>query len=878
MTWSIRLSLVTTLLLAPVVSLQAAAVPKPLDNAHVRQELSSYFAHIAENSPTVLGGLAKSPDTMAAVQQRIAAMSDQELAGYRKLMAETPDWKVAPELFAKAFPPEVLGQIQRAGTDYAALAPRGQEMRQDVRTLASVLSLLPDEKLKELGIDRATVTSLQAAFTELTPLQAAVLHRQANEAGAWDTTSAAALKSIPPALQRGAAALAQHGALTEKDVAELGSFRSSLTGLLARIDKLPAETRKTLNVDEFRVQMKQLDAASPDTLFMVRHNVPPPMMEALEANVKFLERVANLSSKEQKDLETFRSDLTSTFQSLEKEEGNPGEGPGVGATLSGLSSAHLVVLKDGMSNLGNWQTALPVFYKTLASPELPATLAALKGPSVDPKTVASLEEFRRQTLSEIEAAASSPGTDGALIAAARQQLAGIPLDRLAVMRMSLDSLPKLASRKDRLSVIAVNSYSFSCQISLPSPLPNINLDFICNPIKTALTAIENGVTATINTIVSSVQSALNTTISTLSSALNTAISAVTSTVNSLVSAIANTTATISNFLKTIPDLAWGAIQTAMNLLLDIRIRNGVTVRDLALSGVEHGLNSMTTLIGLSSGWWSAVSGFTLPQIPCPPAGFHTPFGNVGEGAAAANYDRYHVMISNIVGMIPDTEISLKFKIPAQILYLSYDFLGVCLQQAAADADSAEASSRHSLVVTNFTNLQTYIGTQVSGLALASGQQTTQLQSTINAQGAAVRSSISGEALAIQGVVRSTSLATQAVINAEHTKNRNLIQKESDDSQADIKAFRAENLRLAIERVLQGGEGKEIALFELLAPAGYLRLVGDVVNETITSMGAASQTIGQARKFYDEGVTLMNAGSEKEAFKRFGKAYKAATAE
>jgi hypothetical protein len=290
------------------------------------------------------------------------------------------------------------------------------------------------------------------------------------------------------------------------------------------------------------------------------------------------------------------------------------------------------------------------------------------------------------------------------------------------------------------------------------------------------------------------------------------------------------------------------------------------------------MNSMKTLLGLSTGWWNAVSTFTLPQIPCPPAGFHTPFGDVGDGAAAANYGRYRVMIDNLIGLIPDTETSLEIKIPAQVLYMAYDFLGVCLEQAASDADAAQATERHNLVLTNFTNLQTYIGQQVAGLALQSGNQTTQLEALINNQGSALRGTVLAESAAIQARITNRSGTTRTIVNRESNEIQSLINTESTHTKSDLTDFQTLNLRLSIERVLQAGEGREIALFQLLEPLGYLRLTSDIVRETIANMAASAQTFGQAQKFYDAGAALMNAGSEKQAFKLFGQAYRAATSQ
>lgn len=872
MTRAIRSLLVAALFVAAAVPLRASVVPP--GGTNVRQELAQYFANISRNSPTVLGDLASSPATMAAIQQRIATMSDEEVAKFGALMAQTPDWKAAPEAFAKAFPPEMLEQIRRVGDDTAAQVPRGEEMRDDVKKLTTVLKVLPDAKLKELGIDRKQLESLDATFGGLSPAEAAMLHRELSTAGPWDSKSAAAMRQIPPELQRGAAALAEHGPLTDEDVKELTAFRKDLDGLLARIDKLPPETQKTLKVDELRARMSQLDTASPDVLFMVRANVTPQMVKSLGENVEFLEKIANLSPAELKDLETFRSDLTSAFEPLEKD----GAKTGAKEMLATLGPAELMLLKQGMSTFGNWQTALPAFYATLAQPDLPKKMAAVQGANIDPAVAADLEAFRAKTLAELDAAAGEPGADTAFIEKTREKLVKTPLARLELMRLSLDKLPATASTKDKMAVIGINSYNFDCYVHMPDPIPNISLDFICNPIEDALNTIANSITATVNTIVSSVQSALNTTISTLSNTLNAAINTVSSTVNSLISGITSTVTSISSFLQTIPTLAWEAIQSALNLLLDIEIRNGVTLRHLVASGAEVGMNSMKTLLDLSPGWWTAVSTFTLPQIPCPPAGFHTPWGDVGDGAAAANYGRYRIMIDNLIGLIPDTETSLEIKIPAQILYMAYDFLGVCLEQAASDADSALAEQRHNMVIRNFANLQTFIGQQTAGLALQQGNQTTQLTTLINDQSSALRGTVLSESAAIQALINDRATTTRSIVNRESNEIQTTVSAENDHTGSDLDAFQQYHLRLAIERVLQAGVGSEIALFELLEPLGYLRMTSDIVRETIANMATAAQTSGQAQKFYDAGVALMNAGSEKQAFKLFGQAYRAATSQ
>ena len=859
--------------LAVALPLQSSVVPP--DNAAVRKELSAYFSNIAENSPTVLGGLAKSPGTLNAIQSRIATMSDAEISKFRNLIATTPDWKIAPEALAGAFPPEMLEQMKRVGTNYAEGVPAGEEMRDDVLSLVAILKVLPDARLKELGVDRQTVTALDATFTDMTPLQVAMLQRKASETAAWGASGAAAMKSLPAPLQRGAAALAQHGPITTADVDQLEKFRSELVAVLRRIDNLPPETRKSLKAEQLRNQVHQLGLASPDALFMVRHNVPEAMMTSLDQSVAFLERIANLSDAELQDLEKFRTDLGGVFKELEQGE-TSAETVTAEEMLASLGPEHLSLLKDGMEKFGNWRAALPVLYRTLASPDLPGRLQLVQGTNPDPGAIASLENFRQETLAFIDAEAAPAGIDAELIKRARLGLANAQPGRLEIMRMSLQSLPAHTSVKDRLSIALMEEINFNCVVTMPDPIPNINLDFICNPIEDALETIRDGIVGTVNTIVNGVKTALETTISTVSSALNSAISAVSNTVNSIISSIESLATQIWDFIQTVPSLAWNAIQSALNLLLDIEIRNGVTVRHLVASGAETAMTSMRTMLGLAGNWWQAVSTFTLPAIPCPPAGFHTPFGNVGEGAAAANYGRYKLVIENIIDMIPDTETSLAIKIPAQVLYMAFDFLGLCLEQAASDADQAQATERHNIVLANFDSLETYISGQIAGLSATSQSQGDAMTTLINTESSSVLTTLQFESGAIQTHLNSKSTAIQASLISESAEITSLVQSESDSTQQDLSDFRKLNLRLIIERVLQAGVGAEVAFLQLLEPLGHLGLVRDIVAETIAAMSATQQSIGQAQVLFDTGVALMNAGREKEAFKEFGKAYRDAT--
>ncbi len=535
-----------------------------------RKQLAEYFANVSRNSPTVLGGLAKSPATMKAIQERIASMSGEELDRFRTMMEQSPDWKLAPEAFAAAFPPEVLEQVRRVGGEVAADVPEADAMRDDVATLVAVLRQLPDGKLGELGIDRSMLGALEQTFSQMTPVQAALLHEKVAASG-FDAGSAAALRSMPEALQRGALALAQHGPLTADDLRELESFRISLVGLFERIAALPPDARATLKVEGIGAQISQIESATPDVLFMVRHHVPAEMIRKLEKNVAFLEETSNLSAEKKEELETFRGDFVDAFASIEGSDRAEIE-----KMMGALDPKELYLLQRRMAAFGSWKTALPILYQTLGSPDVRTRLAALESAGAGSPEAQALEMFRGDMVAAVRAASLAEGASPELGARALRSVEGASLSRLEMMRSAVRGLSSTAPPDDMLTVVAMYDVDFNCNVNLgcidfvvDEWCLSFSLDFICNPIETAIETVANGITATVNTIVATASAALQATISTVQNALNAAISAVTSTVNTLVSGIQGVVNTISSFIQTIPDLAWEAIQSGARLLLDI---------------------------------------------------------------------------------------------------------------------------------------------------------------------------------------------------------------------------------------------------------------------------------------------------------------------
>ncbi len=819
-------------LLVPVFLFADATPAKTKSPAQVRSELAAFFAHLGDKSP--LGDMSRSPQALQEINKRIASMSDAEVAEFQKMMTEVPDWQKAPQEITKMMPDGTLQKIKATSAEFAARAPAAEKTRDDVGTIAAVLKMLPDAKLQELGIQRPMLDSLQTAVGQLSPVQSGVLEQKLSTSKAWQVNSAAAIDGMPPALQKGAAALAKHGPLTKDDVKELEKFRSDVIALLYRVNGWPEATKKTLNVDDLGANIVQFDKASPELVFMLRAQMPDGTLQRLTDAVGIMDRVANLSDSDKQGLEKFRGDLENLVAKGD-------QSAAARQKVDALSPAELMILKD------SWSDTTPLYLSAMSDPGLQQRLQAVRQPNPDPAIVASLEEFRANTLGYLDTLGGS--VDAKQIATARDAVAHAPLAKLELLRTATTATRDVAPST---FVKAATDLSLNCVVGLGSidlgalgsfSLGSIDFNWICGPIQNAINAVAGEISSAVN----AATTFLTNTINTVQNALQSAINAVTNTVDTLVNGIISTVNTIWNFVQTIPNLVWQALQSAINAFLDINLGGGLTIRTLISGGISQVVPALQNALNLGESFWNSLND-SLPLLPCPPAGFSTPFGTVGTDEAVVKYNRYHFFLDKIVGMIPSDAISLEVKIPAEVLYSAWDYLGVCLQDAANAAQSAQQDARYTNVTTLLGNLSNQ---GASNTTLLSQQLTVAFGNLTN--------------------LTNTSTANlTSLINTTGTSLTNLInQKTSDQRKLD--------LQLQIELNLNAGQGNALAMFQLpQANGGYLEMARDIVNNAINNMLAAGQSVGQAQQFFANGVSLMSSGKFKSAYDQFQKAYREAT--
>ncbi|MEO8378340.1 MAG: hypothetical protein ABI779_01630 [Acidobacteriota bacterium] len=457
----------------------------------------------------------------------------------------------------------------------------------------------------------------------------------------------------------------------------------------------------------------------------------------------------------------------------------------------------------------------------------------------------------------------------------------------------------------RVRLKVISQLDLNCTVNMPDPVPNINFDFICNPLEDLYEKLfgrpeyvdvancnpatgecptvprKDGMIDKIDDIVDKVNEASG------------EIGNVYNKVKDLpadIDAVLNKVKDLPGAVEDLPGLAWDAIKVALDKLLDVNIRSGISLRDvLNTDSIGTALSAVRTILRMESDtWWTKVGIVELPSIPCPAPDTLTPFGKVGSDETVLKYNRYKFFIDKIIELIPDTETSLAVKVAAHTAYTAYELLGVCLEEAAetrAAEDQKKAEEENAaLLEGRYTSLTSGIGgvsSQVAtttsalsvqltnsynALVIGGNAQTNILSSAITTAGAALSNQLTSSTTQLTNQLTSSTTQLSNQLTSSTTQLTNKVESEAS-------AQRALDLRLQIELNLQAGEGKALVMFELpQIQGGYLELVRDTVNNAITSMLAAGQSINQAQRYFNDAQAAIAQGRYKDAFKYLQTAY------
>jgi len=759
----------------------ANVAPEKDPNEEFRGELAAYFQNLAETSPTLLGKLADDPQTMADIAATIDGLSAEDLQEMRETFANTPNWQVVPEALYSSLSPEMRQRITEEGRAMAAKAADAGTFKTEVARLTTLAGMLPSDGEEGGGVDRASLDVLQQNLSQMHPLQVAGMKDQVAAYTDWQALSTQAMGALPPSVREGLDALATHGSLSADDIGQLEAFRNATVELLEAADALPEKLRAGLELDDLAEVVARLDKATPEMLFLLRDRIDIEAVEEATQAVEQLARAASLTPGKLEQLDLFRSEVAEAFW-----QGGEQYDP-VQERLASLTPEHLFVLQEKLAGHPGWQQQMPTILVAMSDDQVAHQLAQLQDPGADKALMRELEQYRTEMTDQL-----------AMLQSTHQET---PSRADAALRVMREATPE--------NLVLMHAVSTALPDGLPADVVADHL-LLTNFFKLDLDCITGfgWVCDLIELAISGVTNAIN---------------AVRNTVNSIIDGIKNTVTDIWNGILNFPTTIKNALTDLFNLLLDVKI-GGYSLRDLTDPAV------LKQVLNLGADFWNNIP--DIPQLPCPPDGFDIPlFGEVGEGATSAKYEQYKWLFDKLLGLIPDTEISLVVKIPAQIAYAGVEYLGVCLEAAAEARDEQATEEYRASVGQGFATSQSY------------------QMSIINNQ-VGLFASIS--ALSGQVSDQGTDLSDQ------------------------IDNFMWFELRLKIEANLIENPASPIGLFQLPEVlGGYLELVRDIVVETIDAMSSAGESIKTADKHLGRGDDYYNQGEYKRAYKEYQKAYQAA---
>ena len=812
-----------------------AAVPQPAPADPLKQRLANFFAEAGQLAPTAVGDLSRDPAAMAGLHSRIASLSPEEMAGMQAAFSEVPDWQAAPEALSSAFQMQVLSD--------AATRQAGdlEQFRAEVSEFYAVLRLLPAESLARLNQDPAAVTAMQARLHDMPAQGLALLRIQMDQQGDWRGLKANLLASLSPGARAGLRAFADNGPLGDRDFEAVGDFRKSLDEFLVNLQHLPPAAAARIDARVVAGMEAKLQRATPEMMFMIRQRIDTPELRQAMADVRVLARAGTLDAEERADLERFRGELAAVYGNLRDfTPGDPSADP-IAARVASFSTEDLLLARARVETIPAWNRTLPAILAVASTAENRTRLALLEHRGASAETEQALEVYRAVMIERLAAMPAGAGVDAAAVAGAGESLRQASPRDLFLMREAGSLLPpedtvvqliQIPRAVATLNGPQLQSVAFNCScpdhgLQLPLGIGCVSMQFLCNIIAAPVNLALSGFEAVVN-------------------GLETVVNGIESVIDDVLGFVVQ----IANAIANLPNVLLGALQSLFESIASAVMN-------------EFSPESLAAKLGLVDGFWMSLP--VLPQIPCPPDGFNLhPFGEVGDDLTASKYERYLFVFDKIIDIIPDTEVSLTLKIPAQVLYGGIQYLGVCLHDAAAARSEQATLAFRTLVAGQLDQSLINHGNTQTGISVVQGQ-VAGLQSQVLAQG--------------QELMNRIAQQQQEVLNHLMVQGQDLvalIRQTGGDLGDDLTAFQDQDLRLKIEANLAIEGGRNIAFFALpQAFGGVLEMVRGLVGETIETAVAAGFNIRNAESVLARGDGLFNDGDYRGAYDAFAKAYREA---
>jgi hypothetical protein len=227
--------------------------------------------------------------------------------------------------------------------------------------------------------------------------------------------------------------------------------------------------------------------------------------------------------------------------------------------------------------------------------------------------------------------------------------------------------------------------------------------------------------------------------------------------------------------------------------------------------------------------------------------------------------------------LPQCIIAQVLDLIAEALQRAKEILTFC--DPVVHAAESEATWRNSIVIdTDIANLNTAVNNHLNQL----DQHLTSIDSQVNAGSTAVDTDLTSRMVAVDADIAARIAGADSDLTNKITGAGTVLNTQLNSVDADvlnqgtqisnaIATFQTLDVRVEIERSL--AQGLVIGLFEVpVANGGYLETVRAIVNDTISKLLAAGQTINGATKWLALGDTALAAKQFKSAYQDYMTAY------
>ena len=228
---------------------------------------------LSDYAPTTMGPLAEHPATLEALQERIQSLSLEELVAMQRVFSRVPKWQMVPELLATTLPDELRAGIDEVRKFASQEIQELEDFRLEISRIYVILTLLPDEKLKELGQSRNKVRASQLVYRKMNLTQLSAARSRLEQNPTWKDISATLLGSLSPEVEKAINQLVSKGEFTAHDFRELEQFRTEMIGFFASLLLLPANQLGDFDLSVADQAIVTFRGLQPEMLFLVRARI-----------------------------------------------------------------------------------------------------------------------------------------------------------------------------------------------------------------------------------------------------------------------------------------------------------------------------------------------------------------------------------------------------------------------------------------------------------------------------------------------------------------------------------------------------------------------------------------------------------------------------